>query len=64
MRWIKVTTLTILTLVTVSANADTLDQDSTHALGNEVVRKWASGVYLYSVSNGSEVITRKMMLLK
>jgi hypothetical protein len=30
MRWIKVTTLTILTLVTVSANADTLEQETTH----------------------------------
>ena len=30
MCWIKVTTLTILTLVTVSANADTLEQETTH----------------------------------
>jgi hypothetical protein len=29
MRWIKITSLTILTLVAISATADTLDQDST-----------------------------------
>ena len=61
---LKLTILTILTLAAAAKQTNVTAGDQFFAVDNEVVKNWASGVYLYSVSNGTEVVTLKMMLLK